>query len=365
MNKIRSNAVRPLRAPNKFDIAPVMSNPTTSPSEQPAIEAAQIPDASAQQVSNDHTATIESLPAEQLLKLLNGEEIEAPVPVVSRAPTATPEEVIPEAEPAEATPTGEQPDGDASIPGEGKTKQRVSIRFLPADAQAETSKALELVRLGEAPDLLTALQSLRGTASPAASPTAEPVETAAIVSATPSPDVLTIEATIADLSAQRDQAEDDYDKPRTRELDAQIRQQERLLIKAELIAEQQQQSVAVYHANYDKAVDILEERYPDVLDGNSRFCKYLNAMVHAAKADNDPRLAKPDYLLDFAAELDADLNPKAKPATPIPAVPPTATRMGTTVAPSSAAAPRATPADTEALIKSASSEDLLAVLATH
>lgn len=357
MNKIRSNAVRPLRAPNEFDIAPVMSNPNTSPSEQPAIEAAQITDASAQQVSNDHTATIESLPADQLLKLLNGEEIEAPVPVATPPPAATPEEVIPVAEPAEATPTGEQPAGDASIPGEGKTKQRVSIRFLPADAQAETSKALDLVRLGEAPDLLTALQSLRGTASPATAP--------AIVPATPSPDVVTIETTIADLSAQRDQAEDDYDKPRTRELDAQIRQQERLLIKAELIAEQQQQYAAVYHANYDKAVDTLEERYPDVMDENSRFCKYLNAMVHAAKADNDPRLAKPDYLLDFAAELDADLNPKAKTVTPIPAVPATAARMGTTVAPSSAAAPRATQADIEALIKSASSEDLLAVLATH
>lgn len=344
-----------------------MSDTNHPPSEQPADTTAPVtPDTSAQQVSNDLTATIDSLPADQLLKLLNGDDLDAPAPLKT-PPAATPEEVIPE-EPTETPPTGEQPNGDATTPGEGKTKSRLSTRFMAADEQLETAKAFELVRLKQAPDLLTALHQLRGTASPAAAPATEQPEAAATstpATAQAPAEVSSIQSVIDDLSAQRDQAADDYDKPEVRRIEALIRQNERLLMRAELAAENAQVEGHSYDVAYDAAVEQLEQDFPEVLDESTTFFKLLDDRVTAAKVRNDPALSDPGYILKFAAELNKTLNPTQKPATPIPAKPANGSRMGMTVAPSSAATPRATRADNEALIKNASAEDLLAVLATH
>lgn len=349
-----------------------MSNPIQPLGAQPAAETTPVaPVASEQQAPADYTATLDSLAGPDLLKILNGDPIEFPAPV-STPPEPAATEETPEAAPTESAPLGAQPPvEDPPTPGEGsKSAKRLSFNGFPADQQQEIAAARDLVRDGQAPDLFAALQILRGT-QPVATPSEEPAA-AATPAATPalppaSQEVAAIEATIADLSAQRDEADDDFDKPRVRELDAQIRAQERLLIKAELVAEQQQHAAGAYDVAYDAAVITLEERFPAVLEETSNFYRMLDMMATAAKASNDPRLRNPDYLLGMAEELDGILNPK--PAQP-GAIPPktvreAASRMGSEVAPAHHSAPRATKADNEALIKNATPDELLAVIADH
>lgn len=346
-----------------------MSNPIQPLGAQPAAETTPVaPVASEQQATLDHTATLESLAGPDLLKVINGEALETTAPTSTPpAPAAT--EATPAAAPTESAPVGEQPPVEAPpTPGEGsKSAKRVSFNGFPADQQQEIADARDLVRDGKAPDLLAALQTLRGTApvaTPPAEPSGEATPAATPVAPQASQEVTELEAVIADLSAQRDQADDDFDKPRVRELDAQIRAQERLLIKAELVAEQRQQSAVAYETAYDEAVTTLENRFPAVLDETSNFYRLLDAQVTAAKANNDPRLRNPDYLLGMAEELEGMLNPT--PAQP-GAIPPrtvreAGTRLGAELAPAHHSAPRPTKADTEALIKSASPDELLAVI---
>ncbi|GAA5117167.1 hypothetical protein JIN84_17810 [Luteolibacter yonseiensis] len=345
-----------------------MSNPTQPLGEQPVAPTTPVETpASEQQAPSDHSTAIAELAPSDLLKILEGTPLESPAPEPTPAPTAAPVEETPAAEPASTPPASEQQpvEHDAPpSPGEGpKSSKRISFNGLPADQQQEIANARDLVRNGDAPDMLAALQILRGTA-PVATSTPEATPATAPATSTTPPDVAAIEAKIAELSEQRDKANDDYDRDTARQLEAEIRVQERLLVRAEITAEQQQQAAVSYQAAYDKAVDQLEERFPAVLDETSEFYQILNDRVIAAKHRNDPMLQRPDFILEMAEKLDATLNPK--PTTPGPIPPKSDTvpeqRMGMQVAPAHTAAPRLNAVETDALIKNAKPDELLAVI---
>lgn len=305
--------------------------------------------------------------AEELLAALTGEpEAKAPLDKLpAEAPSAQPEPVK-EAEPKENAPA---------------KKENLRLRFsaLSQDQQAETAEAYRMVRDGEASDMLEAYQALRGVEAPPeqAKPKANDAAATEIPQgqedATPT-EVDELSGQLADLRAQRKQARADYDVEAEEDFTTQIENLTLKLAKAEAKAEAHhefsQQSEAQarkqWTKEYDTAVEELEGKYPDVLDDNSTFTRFLDAKIKAAKADSDPRLQDPRYIVGFAEELAAELKALApKPSGQKPSPPPVAPRPnGSAVAPSQNTAQRVSDQQAAAMFydDSTSADDILAAL---
>lgn len=334
-----------------------MTTTDPTPSEQPEIESATVTPESEQPQT---AATIDDLSEDQLLELATGDFPETTVP-----PVASEQPPVQSAQPDE-----EQPPAAAEEP-ESKIKGRISQRFLPPEQQLENAQAYSLVREGKATDLLDALQQLRGIAKlPAASqPAAEanPEAPAAQEPPAASPPaastVTELEESLADLRAQREEAEANYEDPREKaRIQNQIEDTIRKIARAEAEAERQQVAAGSYQAEYESAVDELEASYPETLDENSKFYELLDDKVTAAQARKDPALKDPRFILQFAAEINDLLAPKT-PGRPAPAPTVKAQRpTGAAVAPGHSQAPRPTQDQIKAAIDAASPDDLLAAL---
>lgn len=297
--------------------------------------------------------------------------------------TGKPEGNAPTTETNPTPPASEQPPAEETKPNEEaapQKKEAIRLRFsaLPADQQQETAEAYRMVRDGEAADMLEAYQKIRGTsaAAPAAT-TQEAKETPAAekqeATETPS-EVQDLQTQLAELREQRKAAKTDFDTDLEDELTTKIEDMTLKLAKAqakaEALAELSKKSEAEARGKwseaYESAVDVLEQQYPAVLDDNNPFTRLLDGKVAAAKASNDPRLAKPDYLLEFAKELTEELEQLApKPSGVAPQAPPNAPRpTGAAIAPAKTAPARMTDQQAAAVFydENTSADDILAAL---
>lgn len=305
--------------------------------------------------------------AEELLAALTGEpEAKAPLDKLPEEATSAKPDATTEAESKENAPA---------------KKENLRLRFsaLSQDQQAETAEAYRMVRDGEASDMLEAYQALRGVEAPPeqAKPKANDAAATEIrqgqEDATPT-EVEELSGQLADLRAQRKQAKADYDQDAEEDFTTQIEDLTMKLAKAEAKAEafhefsQQNEAQArqQWSKEYETAVDELEGKYPDVLDDNSTFTRFLDAKIKAAKADSDPRLQDPKYIVAFADELAAELKGMApKPSGQKPSPPPVAPRPnGSAVAPSQNTAQRVSDQQAAAMFydESTSAEDILAAI---
>lgn len=276
--------------------------------------------------------------ADELLAAVTGEPLaKAPLDKLPEpeAPSAQPEPPKTEAQPTENAPA---------------KKENLRLRFtaLSPEHQAETAEAYRMVRDGEAPDMLAAYQAIRGVQGQPQQAAQEQEHAPSTESQqdAPNAELDDLNSQLADLRSQRKQARADYDIDAEEELTTQIEDLSRRIAKAEALAEishiTEAQSRSQWSEEYDAAVDELESKYPDTLDDNSPFTRFLDAKIKAAKADSDPRLQNPRYVLEFADELAAEIRALApKPSGIRPSPPPSAPRpTGSAVAPAQNTAQR-------------------------
>lgn len=320
---------------------------------QPSTEASEQP----QSVNADDYS------AEQLLEALTGEP-------QAKAPLEKP----PEAEPPSAQPEpAKKAESKENAPAP-KDSLRLRLSALSPEQQAETAEAYRMVRDGEAQDMLEAYQAIRGV-SGQPDPTTHEEEAPDLSrqqSTQDAPNDVVAELTgqLADLRAQRKQARLDYDTEAEEDLTTQIEDLTLKIAKAEALAELSQrteaQSRTQWNQEYETAVDELESKYPDVLDDNSAFTRFLDAKIKAAKADSDPRLNDPRHVLVFADELADEIKALApKPSGIRPSPPPSAPRpTGSGVAPAQNTAQRVSDQQAAAIFydDNTSPDDILAAL---
>jgi len=328
--------------------------------------------------------------AEELLAALTGEpEAKAPLDKLPEAAPSEQPEPKKEEEPEAKAPLDKLPEAAPSEQPEPKKeeepkenapekKETLRLRFsaLSQDQQTETAEAYRMVRDGEASDMLEAIQALRGV--PASPDPAKAEDAAAEIPQSqedaPPTEAEVITAQIADLRVSRKQAKKDFDDDAEEDFTTQIEDLTLKLAKAEAKAEAQHefsqrteaQSRKQWVKEYESAVDELEGKYPDVLDDNSTFTRFLDAKIKAAKADSDPRMQDPRYIVGFAAELADEIKAMApKPSGAKPSPPPSAPRPnGSAVAPSQNTAQRVSDQQAAAMFydESTSADEILAAL---
>ena len=315
--------------------------------------------------------TIASLSPEAIGAILDG-NIPAPETVAPQSGT-TPEQP---AAPASAPVEGEQPPPATGERNDApRSLQRLSVKGIPPEQQILLADAIRAVKSGEAPDLQTAIRNLSGEAppqngEPPAAPVAgeTPPEGTGTVGTGETATVESLQSRLAELREQRSQAYLDFDQAAVAEITEKIEDTLLNIHEARLAQRETQSKVVDWQQRHETAIDAVEAKYAAVLaDETSPFGKLLDAMVMSARATNNPRLADPNFIMDFADELAADLRIGAgAPATraPNPSPPPSrASRpVGSTVAPGHTQAPRYTPDQVKQLIETATFEDILAVL---
>lgn len=299
--------------------------------------------------------------ADELLAAVTGEpQAKAPLDKL-------PEEAAPSAQPDAKKEAQPQENAPAK-----KDNLRLRFTALSPEHQAETAEAYRMVRDGEAQDMLAAYQAIRGVQghSQQAAQDQEYAPSAESQQDAPSAELDDLNSQLADLRSQRKQARADYDIDAEEEITTQIEDLSRKIAKAEALAEinhiTEAQTRSQWSQEYDSAVDELESKYPDVLDDNSPFTRFLDAKIKAAKADSDPRLQDPRYVLEFADELASEIRAMApKPSGIRPSPPPSAPRpTGSTVAPAQNSAQRMSDQQAAAVFydENTSADDILAAI---
>lgn len=343
-----------------------MSTQTPALGEEPEQDTLPDPTEASEQ---PQTVNADDFSAEELLEALTGEpQAKAPLDKLPEpeAPSAQPEPTKQEAEPKENAPA---------------KKDNLRLRFtaLSKEHQDETAEAYRMVRDGEAEDMLAAYQAIRGIQADPEQAAYEQEEAPDLTHQRNTQDAPTnvvdeLTGQLAELRSQRKQARLDYDTDAEEEITTQIEDLSRKIAKeeakAEALAEYSQrteaQSRTQWSEQYDTAMDELESKYPDVLDDNSPFTRFLDAKIKAAQADSDPRLADPRYVMEFADELVEEIKALApKPSGIRPSPPPSAPRPnGSAVAPSQNTAQRVSDQQAAAMFydEKTSADDILAAL---
>lgn len=327
----------------------VMAENESAPAgEQPPVTSTNIP-AGDQPQSGDLSAAIQNMDVADLAGLLDLEEAassqpepSAPAPQVEAAPQGEqPADVVEEETPA------------APAPGEPKgAPSRIRTGFLPPDQQTLLNDALAAVKTGKAADLPSAIALLLGTSAAAPVPATDgdiaPVEAAPATPApaAPAPEVIALEAELANLRTDRRAARTAFDTDAEIDLTEKIEDVTAKLALARstaiTAAHQAQAQQATYHEKFDAAASVVETRYPDALDGDSVFSRFLSDRIDAAKLRKDPALADPNFLITYADQVAKDLG--LTTTAPIPPAPKRPARLiGQDLAPGHQTATRFTP----------------------
>ena len=274
--------------------------------------------------------------------------------------------------PAETTQAETQPGDDL------KSMRRLSVRGIPPEQQNMLADALRAVRNGEAPDVVTAIRQLAG--EPAAAGGGAPgADEPGSTDATPATEInqsqpsgkAELLSKIADLRAQRKQATLDYDAPTIASLTDQIEDLMLEVHRAEAAETVVAAQVGDWQRQHDAAIGAVESKYADALaDPDSGFAEFLDNMVVAARASEDPALADPNFIVAFADKVASRLGIRPSAAGAVPRVPsaPTAPpakasrQVGSTVAPGHTQAPRFTPDQMRQLAETAPIEAVHAAL---
>ncbi len=341
-----------------------MSELTTAPSEQPAPETAPVQTPGAQPAATDHSESYQNLDKQSLGDLLFGEKKE-PTETVPTPPAAP--EVIPAAEVTPETPpaNGEQPPA-TETPESSKTisRHRISVSGVEQDDVKEMARIAEMLRTGEASSTRDAMQKLYGSVTPATGEQPAAETAPATPAATPQAPatVADLQATIDQLRAERDLADDDFNKPEARRLTALIEDTVGLLAEARIAAVSTQHEARSYQQRYVESVDAFEAKYDWATDEASPLYELLDNKIEAAKSRQDPALNDPGYILKFADDIAERFGKPATIAKP-PAPPAAPARIvGGGVAPGHSEAHQLTEIEQRALLNSASKEDLAGAL---
>lgn len=187
---------------------------------------------------------------------------------------------------------------------ERRPPQRLSVRGLPAEQQYQLAEALDLVRRGEAGDVMEALEKMKGGDRTSEvrdrRPDEEGVEADRPGEAG---DLKEMKERIAALRGQRREAIEDFDRAAEARLTEEIEDLQGHLWRAEQAVRVQEEQGQGYQKEYHAAVDAMEERYPETRDENSAFFKILDNKIAAAQARQDPALEDPGFILHFADEV--------------------------------------------------------------
>lgn len=329
-----------------------MSETTTAPGEQPVPENAPVQTTGEQPAVTDPATALNSIDQETLGNLLFGERQEAPAAEPETVPPTPPE-----------APDGEQPPAEHEKPD----LRRIPMGGVPMSERQQMAEVARMIRSGEASSQVEALQKmgiLQTAPAPAetAPPASEPAPAAPPATPVPSGRVAELEAAIEDLRAQRDQADDDFDKPEARRLTALIEDSVGLLAQARIEAVTQQASASSWHDSYLAAVDAMEAKHDWTTDPDSPLYEALNDKVTAAQARGDESLQDPNFIARFADQIAEKFGKPAK-ATPPPPPPAQSPRIvGGGVAPGHSEAHTFTETEAKALIAKASKEELAAAL---
>jgi len=328
------------------------------PGEEPVVNESVTP-AGEEPQGGDISSAIAGMSADQLREVLEAAEA-GPSDRSQDPPKDTEAEAIPAGEkpqdpPAEVDPQGTQ--DEPAQPSEPEhSPKRLSVLSLPVDQRNQLADALNLVRSGKAATIQDALRQVAG--EPAESVQGDPSATGEAptqpknAEAVTHPDVAEVQTRIRDLRDQRRQALADYDTENVALLTDQIEDAQAELLRAERAAEQRQAAQHSYQEKFNSVVDAVEAKYPQATDDTSAFYRILDDRVAAAHARGDKALANPNYLMEFADQVAADLGiskQTAKPPTP-PARP--SRPAGSSLAPGHAHEPRPTTDQVRQMIRS-------------
>jgi len=278
-------------------------------------------------------------------------------------PAATEQGAQPAEKPQEESKDKEEEDGKPTI------RRRLSVTGLSEQDRELTAAAIAMVREGKAKDTAEAFRKLvpapegdpfKGGDSTPDGKSANPQDKPAARASAPA---------LEQLQQEIDQAEQDlataikeYDQDKQIETQTKINRLNRELVKAELDAQAKAEKAQGYEQEYQAAVSDMEAKYADLLnDEGSPFSDMLEDRVIAARATNDPALAKPGYILDFAERIAKALkgsSPKAEKTPPSPVTPPPASPRGSQIAGSGKPASPVTKEQAEIAMQKMSAEDL-------
>lgn len=226
-----------------------------------------------------------------------------------------------------------------------------------------------MVRNGQAPNFDAAWKALHPqsaeTTAPATPPAAEngAAPTAPTAPPATTPDVASIEATLATLREQRKAAREDFDNDAVEALTIQIEDLVPRLTEARLRAESRQQQEAAYKIGWNQAVQVVETKYPELQDPESPMSEIFDGLILKAQAANDPQLADPNHLVVLADKVAAFMRQgtqqQSSPASARTAPPkPQQAPVGAAVAPAHTPPGKATPDLVRGALKSAPLDDL-------
>lgn len=253
----------------------------------------------------------------------------------------------------------------------GKAPKRVSVRALPDDQQVLVARAVEMVRNGEAPDILTAAALLGGGTQDQGADTQGSDTAAAVTSpAGESDTIASIQTRLADLREQRKTAILEYDGAKQAELSDSIEEAIAELSEAKAIARLNEREVQAqahtYQQKYQQAVEEIEALYPDLQDDDSAFSRVFDGMVASGRGKNPQAYADAAELRELADEVAGIL--RVQPArnqqtrTPLPAQPRPSVPNGSAVAPGHTQASRITSEEAKRYLETATLEQLDALI---
>lgn len=284
--------------------------------EQPAVTQDQAP--AGEQLAN---RTVEN--ASSPLENLSGAELLAALEAAEYGLESTeiPDETEREEEqaPEDAPPVAETetaPAAESETTTENKPLRRLPLGGIEEATRNEFAEAANLIREGKAKDLSEAVAILRGTPLET-QPPADTNRTEAPPTAQTSKSVADIQQQIAELREQRDQADDEFDKPTVRKLTNEIEDLQVSLVRAELAERENRALAKSWDDQHNAACDEVEAKFNDFAKTEPRFYQLLEDRRVAMESRNDPALNDPKFIIAEAEKIAAILG-WDKPVTPAP-----------------------------------------------
>ena len=362
---VASYHFRPLYAPPAVvTFAAMDTENATAAGEQPAVTPDTTPAGAQPANASADTAasSLENLSSEQLLAALEAAEYGEESTEITDEPEPEETETPPAAEETPAAGAEEEtaPAGESANTTENKSLRRLPLGGIEEAQRNEFAEAAKLIRKGEAKDLAEAVAILRGT----------PLETAPATESADTPPVSQTPSTVADiqqqiqaLREQRDQADDDFDKPTVRKLTNEIEDLQLSLLRAESADRESRVIQGSWDAKHDAACDQVEAKFKDFAKSEPRFYQLLEDRRVAMEARKDPELKDPAFIIGEAEKI-AELLGYNKPVTPAPKVKATVPN-GQDLAPAHQTAGRISRPEAQRMIQEVPIEELRKLVCTE
>lgn len=329
----------------------------------------------------DIQSAIDGLNDESEIASLLFSEPQVPSPTAEPAPSGKgpgdppPADPQPDPNPAAGTEPQQEPTEPTEPPAPQATPnlERISLKSLHPDDRLLIANAKELVREGKAPRLADAIQMLTQEGAGTREPT-PPAAAQADPNPEPQPDPVpdlaselqALEQTLESLQAERDQAIEEYDRPKEINLTKDIEKLNRQIAKAEALAEIQNQQAAVQQQSLQATIEDIYADYPESEDPKSFFSYRMTQELDAYEASHGPIARHPQQLRTIAENVARELGQPRGTQQQAPAAQTVQPRQKAqpigTAAPGSAAAVRVSPDQLQKAINEADEATLHAAL---